>query len=341
MTIGWGIVGCSDIVRKRAAKAILAQPDSRIAAFFSNDLQLAEEHAHRYGGRGYARLDELLADSDVDVVYVASPVERHAAETIAATEAGKHVLVEKPMALSSDECDAMISAAKRNGVYCAVAYYARWFPKVRRMKQLLDERALGDVVRAHVAQLSDFNPTVDDPKIWRVRGRAGGGALADVGSHRLDLLYYLLGKPAAVWAAGDHLTRSDWNSPDTETVFVRFECGTHVTLACNWNTPHGVPAWELHGTTGSIVSDPWNPEPLRVLGRADIPEYISSLPENAHYGVVDDFARAVLEDRQPEFPAEQGAWATRIIEAANQSMHTGEIIEISSCMTPHRPGERG
>ena len=195
MTVGWGIVGCSDIVRRRAADAILMQPDSRIAAFYSHSAELADEHAARYGGQGYTSLNELLADDGVTIVYVASPVERHAAETIAAAQSGKHVLVEKPMALTADECDAMIAAANANGVTCAVAYYARWLPKVRHMKQLLDEQALGTVVRAHVAQLSEFNPVADDPKIWRVQGRAGGGALADVGSHRLDLLHYLLCPP--------------------------------------------------------------------------------------------------------------------------------------------------
>lgn len=327
MSLGWGIVGCSDIVRKRAAAAILAQPDSHIAAFFSHSPQTAGEHALQYGGRAYSHLDEFLSDRDVSIVYVASPVERHATETILAIEAGKHVLVEKPMALTGHECDAMIAAAHKYDVHCAVAYYARWFPKVRHTRQLLADGALGTVVRAHVAQLSDFNPDEDNPKIWRVRGRAGGGALADVGSHRLDLLYYLLGKPSTVWAACDNTTRSEWQSPDTETVFVRFENGAHVTLACNWNTPYGTPAWELHGTEGSIVNDPWDSTPLRVLGRGDIPEFIAPLPENAHYGVVNDFAQAVSQNRPPEFPAEQGAWATRIIEAAHHAAKTGKVVE--------------
>ncbi|QDU44001.1 Glucose--fructose oxidoreductase precursor [Symmachiella dynata] len=329
MTVGWGIVGCSDIVRRRAADAILAQPDSHIAAFFSHSSALADEHAARYGGRGYTNLDALLADEDVSIVYVASPVERHAPETIAAANAGKHVLVEKPMALTAAQCDAMIAAAQANSVHCAVAYYARWLPKVREMKRLLDEQALGTVVRAHVAQLSEFNPAADDPKIWRVRGRAGGGALADVGSHRLDLLHYLLGPPVAVWAACDKTTHPDWQSPDTETVFVRYASGTHLTLVCNWNTPHGVPAWELHGTQGSIVSDPWNAEPLTILGRDDFPVFESTYPDNAHFGVVHDFARADIENRPPEFPAEQGAWATRIIEAAQTASQTGRVVEFA------------
>ncbi len=327
MSLGWGIVGCSDIVRKRAAAAILAQPDSHIAAFYSHSQQLADEHAQKFGGRGYAKLDELLADDAVSIVYVASPVERHAEETIAAAEAGKHVLVEKPMALTAQECDAMLAAASKQNVNCAVAYYSRWLPKVRRMKQLLNERALGNVVRAHVAQLSQFDPADDDPKIWRVQGRAGGGALADVGSHRLDLLQYLLGEPAAVWAACDNLTQSQWQSPDSETVFVRYACGAHLTLVCNWNTPHGQAAWELHGTRGSIVNDPWSALPLSVAGREDIEVFHSNYPDNAHLGVVNDFARAVIEHRPPEFPAEQGAWATRIIAAAQQSAKTGQVMK--------------
>jgi len=327
MSLGWGIVGCSDIVRRRAAAAILAQPDSHIAGFYSHSLELANEHAANYGGRGYNDLQALLENDEVSIVYVASPVERHAEETIAAANAGKHVLVEKPMALSSAECAAMIEAAAENRVNCAVAYYARWLPKVRQMKRWLEEELLGQVVRAHVAQLSDFNPADNDPKIWRVRGRAGGGALADVGSHRLDLLHYLLGPPQTVWAACDHLTRRNWQSPDSETVFVRYRSGAHLTLACNWNTPYGAPAWELHGTSGSVISDPWNAKPMTIRGRDEIAPFESTYPDNAHFGVVSDFARSVLKQRAPEFPAEEGAWATRIIEAAEESARTGGIVE--------------
>ncbi len=326
MSVGWGIVGCSDIVRKRAAAAILAQPDSHIAAFFSHDRQLADEHAAKYGGRGYAQLDALLGDRDVKIVYVASPVERHARETMLAADAGKHVLVEKPMALAAVECDQMIAAAQKNGINCAVAYYARWLPKVRYMKRLVEEGALGTIVRAHVAQYGVFDPDDVDPKIWRVQGRAGGGALADVGSHRLDLLHYLLGEPAAVWGACDNLTQTEWQSPDSETAFVRYACGAHLTLACNWNVPHSPPAWELHGTAGSLIDDPWSSGPLRVLGRDDLGDFQSEYPDNAHFGVVNDFARAVIEGRPPEFSAEQGAWATRIIEAAQRSAQTGQLV---------------
>src|SRR5437016_2698721 len=128
--VGWGVVGCSDIVERRAAEAIRQSGQSDLVAFQSRDKARAQVFASRFGAASaYDDLERLLGDDRIVVVYVATEVDRHAELTIAAANAGKHVLVEKPMALTTDECRAMIAAAERNGVRLAVAYYARFFEK--------------------------------------------------------------------------------------------------------------------------------------------------------------------------------------------------------------------
>ena len=116
MNIGWGIVGCGDIANKAVAPAINAQPDSRLVAFFSNTPERAEEMRAAHGAaRAYSDLGDILADDEIQAIYVSSPVHRHAPETIAAAEAGKHVLCEKPMALDVAEAERMIAACDAAG----------------------------------------------------------------------------------------------------------------------------------------------------------------------------------------------------------------------------------
>ena len=188
-TVGWGVIGCSDIVERRAGAAIAGQENSHLVAFHSRTKARAEAFAGRFGAdAAYDDLEDLLSDRRIDVVYVATEVDRHADLTIAAVEAGKHVLVEKPMALDAQQCRSMIDAAERNGVRLSVAYYVRFFEKPEVMKELIDQGALGQIVRANVRVMYLYDPAPDNPKYWRVTARGGGNVLADVGSHRLDLL---------------------------------------------------------------------------------------------------------------------------------------------------------
>src|SRR5262245_27962558 len=142
--LGWGVLGCGDITDNRGAPAILAQEESRLVAFCSRGLGRAQEFAERHRDerlgqtRAYDTLAAMLADEDVTAVYVATEHNRHCEETIRAAEAGKHVLCEKPMAMSVEECRRMIAACAANGVALAVAYYRRWYPKVRKMKESLE-----------------------------------------------------------------------------------------------------------------------------------------------------------------------------------------------------------
>jgi predicted dehydrogenase len=121
--LGWGIVGAGDIVRKRVAPAIVDLPNCELTAIVRADAARAEEFAREFGARRwYSTADEMFVDPEIDAVYVATPVYLHAPQTIAAAEAGKHVLCEKPMAMNSDECDSMIAACEANGVKLGIAY---------------------------------------------------------------------------------------------------------------------------------------------------------------------------------------------------------------------------
>ncbi len=328
--IGWGIVGCSDIVERRAGEAIRSQPNSEIVAFHSRSRDRARAFAERYGAPAhYDDLDRLLADDRVDIVYVATEVDRHAEQAIAAVRAGKHVLVEKPMALDVDQCRAMIRAAEESGVHLEVAYYARFLPKSRAMREVIAQGRLGKVVRAVIRVIGYYNPDPSDPKHWRVTGRGGGNMLADVGSHRLDLLAYLTGsRPTAVCGFADHLSLP-YEAADTETALVRLDNGAHVTVLANANIPHAgrFSSVEIFGTEGSLLTDPWSDEPVMVEG-SDMEPIAVETASNAHFPMIDDFARAIAEGRAPRFSGMDGLWATAVIAGTYESQRTGRVVEI-------------
>jgi predicted dehydrogenase len=332
-TVGWGVIGCSDIVERRAAAAIAAQEHSTLVAFHSRRRDRAAAFAARFGAaHADDELERFLARREMTAVYVATEVDRHAELAIAAATAGKHVLVEKPMALDVAQCRAMIAAAAEHGVALAVAYYARFFPKAAVMKRLIEQGALGTVVRANVRVIGSYQPAPDDPKAWRVTARGGGNQLADIGSHRLDLLAYFLGRPVRVCGFADRLTMP-YEAADTETALVQFENGAHATVLANANaaplpaSPLDVTTMELYGTAGALLTDPWSEAPVEVLGTTQAP-LPARRPDNAHAPLIDDFARAIVEGRPPRFTGLDGLWATAVIAGTYQSARTGRVVPI-------------
>jgi len=130
--MNWGLIGCGDISRKRVAPALRDSPLCELKAVSRAKAELAEAFAREFRAqRWFADWRELLEDHEIDAVYVATPVHLHAEQTIAAANAGKHVLCEKPMALTVAECDRMIDACRTNNVKLGVAYYRHFYPVVR------------------------------------------------------------------------------------------------------------------------------------------------------------------------------------------------------------------
>ena len=121
----------------------------------------------------------------------------------------------------------------------------------------------------------------------------------------------------------------DYEANDTETALVQFENEAHVTVLANANVPHpgGDTSIEIYGTQGSLLTDPWSDEPVKVLG-SDMAPILVSLPRNAHFPMIDDFAKAIAEGRCPRFSGIDGMWATTVIHSVHESERTVQIISI-------------
>jgi len=331
-TLGWGIIGCSEIAAKRFVPAVNQIREARLVAVLSRDLARAQQFADRHGiERAYADRAAFLRDPEVEAVYVASPPYRHCAEVLAAAEAGKHVLCEKPLALTGEECRRMVDACRRNGVRLAVAYPRRYYPKVQKARALLEAGAIGQLVAARVFLAGWDNPDPSEIRAWRlVKALAGGGPLMDVGSHRLDLLAYLLGEPVDVLALADRLVHR-YEVEDSAALLLRFRSNNHlvqVSAAFHWNLGVRRDEFELLGTQGSISLTPLDgPDLVLRVGRDE--ERASFPPAaNVQLPLVEDFTRRVLAGQDARFPGEEGMKASLMIDAAYESARTGRRIEV-------------
>ncbi len=325
----WGIVGCGDIAHKSVAPILAADRNSELIAFFSHSMQRAEYMAETFGAkRACDSLQALLGDDRIEAVYIASPVHRHCPETLAALAAGKHVMCEKPMALTAAECVRMVDAAVEHDVHLRVAYYRRFWPKSRLMKRLISRGAIGRPLSARIRLASRFAPERDNPKYWRVRlATGGGGALQDVGSHRIDVMCLLLGRPWRVAGTAATLTMP-YEVPDTETLICEFESGVQMVCETCWNIPQAVDEFEVRGTDGTLLATPFD-GPILVLDRYGEREVFDtpSPPTLRHQAMLEDFSEAVSEGRAPGFSALDGLLTTAIIDAAYRSNVSGRWEE--------------
>lgn len=326
--IGWGVLGCGDITDKRGAPAINAQEQSRLVSFQSRSPELAADFATRHASvRWTTSRAELLADAEVTAVYVATEHHRHCEDVVAAAEAGKHVLCEKPMANSVADCRRMIEACEANGVALQIAYYRRYYPKLIRMKELLDAGAIGQPVNVQVHFGNRVPLEQVTPRNWRlIAAQSGGGALVDTGSHRLDLLCWMLGEPERV-AAFAETQELPVTATDLETLLIRMANGVHV------GTSHSYRAstedrFDIFGTHGLLSATSVDGASLRLVTDGDEERWELPRHTNVHFPLIDDFARRLDAGEPSLYTGEDGLQASRIIEAAYESARTGVVVPV-------------
>ena len=326
--VRWAIVGLGDIVRKRVGSAILAQPDSTLHACVTrNPAARQEDLRHLAPTKVFVDFDQMLADPQVDAVYLATPTFLHAPHATAAMEAGKHVLVEKPMAMNAQEASLMCEASQRTGRKLAVAYYRRFWASFERIKRLLDENRLGQVVLVRVALHSWYRPDPDQPGAWRVNpGLSGGGVISDVGCHRLDLLAWWFGLPKRLVASVQSQEQPDAADEAIAALMV-FNNGAHCTAAFHWNSKTWTDEIHVVGTEARATIQPVDGDEVLLSVGRDTERISTPRPQNLHYPLVDDFARAIIEDRPPRFTSADGRQATQMIDAIFRAARTAAWVE--------------
>jgi predicted dehydrogenase len=316
----WGLIGCGDIAQKRVAPALRDAPGSELFAVARARFELAAGFAREFGAsKAYRDWRDLLADAEIDAVYIATPVDLHAGQAVAAAEAGKHVLCEKPMALSVVECDRMISACRANNVRLGIAYYRRFYPVIERVRVLIRQGEIGQVILVQMNAFSRFNLQPGEPRYWILeKERAGGGPMMGVGCHRVEVLVNLF-SPVEVEAA--FVDQIVYRRPveDTSGAFFRLGGGARGVLLVTQASPIGADTLDIWGSAGSMHIGQLNRGELRV--KTTQGERTEQHPPHAnfHQPMVEDFVRSVAEDRQPGVSGEVGREVSCLLERIYRS----------------------
>lgn len=306
-TIRWGIIGAGDIVRKRIAPAMLELGNSEIGAIVRGKADLAAAFAAEFGiPKWYSDYREMLADEEIDAVYIASPVFLHAEHAVAAADAGKHVLCEKPMAMDVAECDKMIVACETNNVKLGIAYYRRFYPVIERIRQAFRNEEIGKPVFVQINTFEAFNPGPDHPRRWFVeKAKSGGGPMMDFGCHRLEILLDLFGKATRIESLNANV-EFEREVEDTSAAIIQFETGTCASLVVTHAAAEAQDTFDIFGTTGSIHISALNSGEIRIVNGSGSKTESHPPSANFHSPLIEDFADAIINDRKPRISGETG-----------------------------------
>jgi predicted dehydrogenase len=313
--LGWGLIGCGDISRKRVAPALRDIPECGLIAISRAQRELAEEFAGEFGARRwYDDWRELIADKDVDAVYIATPVNLHAEQTIAAAAAGKHVLCEKPMAMDVAQCDRMIAACRANGVKLSVAYYRHFYPVIGRIREIIESGEIGAPIVAQINAFEMFNPPPGEPRYWLVKKeQAGGGPMMDFGCHRIEVLMNIFGRIKSTKGAVDSVLY-EREVEDTAIACFAFEQRPRAILTVTHAAFESQDTLDIFGSRGSLHVPVLNRGQLRIVSSSGEWTELHPPHANIHQPLIEDFIQAVLENREPKVGGDVGREVARIEE---------------------------
>lgn len=317
MTIRWGILGCGDVARRRVATAIQQNPDSILQAVCRRNQQKLQQFCDDFEvPDSYTDSQQLLDATNIDAVYVATPVYLHQPQTLLAAQQGKHVLVEKPMAMSVNECESMIEVCQQNQVKLGVAYYRRFYPVITRIGEILASGEVGQPLSVTAVTATPFNFQPGDDGYWRVlKEEGGGGALMDIGSHRIDLFQHLFG-PIGEIAGFTSTLAADYVADNCTTLTMRFTSGVHAVLQCYFGATIDPDEFTILGTNGRLTVAPLNEGKLIVELADGRREELLPPHDNFNDPLIDDFVAAIAEDREPLISGAAGCGTNQVIEAA-------------------------
>jgi 1,5-anhydro-D-fructose reductase (1,5-anhydro-D-mannitol-forming) len=310
----WGLIGTHGLVDRGGLMALREANDVELVSVLSSDSARARRFGEEHGVEtATADLDEFLAAPGLEAVWVASPTWLHHEQGKAALQAGKHVLLEKPLAIDARSAWDLVETAKQEGLLLATGYQARYVPGHRTMKRLCEEGAIGEV---SVARTYYGIHRPGPPPEWRQkRETARWGALSDVGTHHIDLLRMLLGDISE--ATGYHERQQGFETDDAVAAALRLESGVVASLTISTNVWIQYTRVELHGTGGALVAENTSPigQGTVTLLRPDAdPEDVTGERPHAWVAQLEEVTRAASGEAVPYATGEDGARAVEIME---------------------------
>lgn len=314
-TIRWGIIGCGDVTEIKSGPALQKVEGSELVAVMRRSADKARDYAERHHvPHWYSDADKLIADPRVNAIYIATPPDSHADYTQRAARAKKPVYVEKPMARTYAECQAMVAACKQADVPLFVAYYRRAMPYFLKVKELLDSSAIGAVHSVHIALHQ--RPMAVDPQAlpWRiVPAISGGGLFFDLASHQLDLLDFLLGPIAQ--AQGVAANRAGhYAAEDTVSASFAFAAGPIGSGSWSFCASEGRDQIEILGAKGRIVFSTFQFTPIALVNDQGQQTFAIDSPAHVQQPLIQTVVETLLGRGTCPSSGESGARTSRIME---------------------------
>lgn len=338
-TLKVGVIGCGSISRHRHLPEYGANKHVEIVAVCDIVAERAEEMATQYNAKAYTDYNEVIAIAEIDIISVCLPNALHAPVSIAASKAGKHVLVEKPMATSKEEALSMIEAAEASNKKLMVAHNQRFVKSHQKAKEIIKSGKLGKIF--------SFKTTFGHPgpEGWSIDGRESWffdkeqafiGAMGDLGVHKADLMRYLIGEFVEVASFIETNAKENTEVDDNAVCVLRTANGTIGTLAASW-------AYVTKGDNSTVIYGEKG-----ILRLEDHPEYslieeykngevvyhkLDKIQTNEEGGqtnsqVIDHFVNCIVEDTQPLITGEEGMKSLDVILGALQSQETKKIVSL-------------
>lgn len=336
--LGFGIVGCG-VISNWHAKAIGEIEGIRLIGVTDVYKDSRDKFALNYGVHSFDSTDEMFANNEIDVVCICTPSGLHAPLALQAAEAGKHIILEKPMALNLKETDEIIAACKKNNVKLTVISQLRFTDAVTRLKEAVDQGLLGKLIMGDIYMKYNRSQEYYDKSGWRGTWKMdGGGALMNQGIHGIDLLQYIMGPVKSVFAHTRTLVR-DIEVEDSAIAILEFQNGALGTIQGTTSIYPGSPrVLEINGDKGTIALEEDSIIKWIIEGQ-EMPEGIvmgnsnynsssnsSDFSTGGHTFQIRDMAQAIWEDRKPLVDQYEGKKPIEIIMAIYESSRTGKLV---------------
>lgn len=349
-----GLIGCGKVGQIHAT-ALRSLAEAELTAVCDVSAERARAFAERYGTRAYTDVEAMLRDGNMEAVIIGTPHPLHAAPAVQAAAAGVHVLVEKPLAATLADCDAMLTAANRAGVLLGAISQRRFYEPVQRMKVAIDAGKIGRPALGVFTMYSWREPAYYQSDPWRGRwDTEGGGVLVNQSPHQLDLLRWFMGPVVEVSGYWANVNHPGVEVDDTAVAILRFRNGGLGAIVTSVAQKPGIYTnVHVHGTSGASVgvetdrgatfiagmtaiaeppvNDIWTipgEEQLLAAFQAEDRARFTQLDATTHYhGLqIQDFLRAIREDRPPLVTGEDGRAVVELFTAIYRSNREGRPV---------------
>jgi predicted dehydrogenase len=350
------LIGCGKVGGLHAA-ALTSLAESALVAVCDSSLERAEQFAGRYGGRAFSDMTRMVREAGAEAVFICTPHPLHAEPAVQAAEAGLHVMVEKPMAASLNDCDAMLQAARKSGVTLSVMSQRRFYEPVQRMKEAIEQGKIGRPVLGVFLMFSWRDQGYYESDPWRGKWKTeGGGVLVNQSPHQLDLLRWFMGDVEEISGRWANLNHPYVEVDDTAVATLRFRNGGLGSIVTSLSQKPGLfTKVHIHGANGASVGVETDRGATFIAGVSKIAEpplndlwtipgeehlltewqsadraRFQAIDPIAHYHALQmrDFLQAIQTGGPPRVTGEDGRAVVEMFSAIYESNKSGSAVSL-------------